>query len=183
MKEVSADGFIADSWRLAAAIEASGWTPDAIFAIWRGGALPGIAVHEYFKAAGNNALLAPITCESYSAPGKNAEPRWLRCAETFDAIEPGWKILAIDDIFDTGATMASLSKIVEERGAEMKSACIYWNPRDGGARPDWWARKTDGEWLAFPHELEGLPEALVAKRCPWLQPRRTETIRPSSPSA
>ena len=49
---LSADDYLRDSWRLAAAVKASGWQPDILIALWRGGAPVGIALHEYFKVSG-----------------------------------------------------------------------------------------------------------------------------------
>ena len=40
---LSADDYLRDSWRLAAAVKASGWQPDILIALWRGGAPVGIA--------------------------------------------------------------------------------------------------------------------------------------------
>ena len=51
-KYISPDRFQEDVWRLAAKARSSGWKPDMIIALWRGGATVGISVHEFFKATG-----------------------------------------------------------------------------------------------------------------------------------
>ena len=35
---LSADEYLRDTWRLAAAVKESGWQPDILIALWRGGA-------------------------------------------------------------------------------------------------------------------------------------------------
>jgi len=159
MRQVTADSLFEDSKLLAAKVVESGWRPDAVFAIWRGGAFPAITLHECLRVAGIDARLYPVECKSYKRAGVAApEAKWLHCSEIFAEIRPGWKILAVDDIFDTGRTIGSLSGIVRAAGAEMKSACVYFNRREGegAARPDFFARETGGEWIVFPHELSGL---------------------------
>ena len=160
MKRIDANEYVADARRLAEDIRAGGWRPDLILAIWRGGALPAIVVHEYLKANGWPAVLRPVVCESYSPDGTGAErvrgePRWIACSETFAYIRPGMKVLAIDDIYDSGGTVESLRAIVRSAGADFRAATIYRNPRnpDAKSKPDWWLHDTAGEWLLFPHEL------------------------------
>ena len=48
---IGADRHLQDSWRLAAAIRKSGWKPDFILGLWRGGAPVAIAIHEFFKVS------------------------------------------------------------------------------------------------------------------------------------
>ena len=49
---ISADEYLQDNWRLAASVRKSGWRPDFILGLWRGGAPVAIAIHEFMKATG-----------------------------------------------------------------------------------------------------------------------------------
>lgn len=169
MTKIDANEYVADARRLAETIRAGGWRPDLILAIWRGGALPAIVVHECLKAEGWPAVLRPVVCESYS-PGGGAgaecvrgEPKWIACSEVFASIRPGMKVLAIDDIYDSGGTVESLRAIVSAAGADFRAATIYRNPRNAAAvsKPDWWMHDTSGDWLLFPHE-QAAPESRPA---------------------
>ena len=51
-KYLSNNEYLEDTWALAAQIRNSGWRPDILIALWRGGAPVGVAVHEFFKATG-----------------------------------------------------------------------------------------------------------------------------------
>ena len=46
---LSADEYLRDTWSLAAEVKRSGWKPDILIALWRGGAPVGVALHEFFK--------------------------------------------------------------------------------------------------------------------------------------
>ena len=37
---LSANDYLHDTWKLAASVRASGWKPDILIALWRGGAGP-----------------------------------------------------------------------------------------------------------------------------------------------
>ena len=69
-KYISADEFLLDAWRLAAAVRQSGWRPDWLVALWRGGAFAGIAVHEFLQASGWAVEHLPLKCRSYSGIGE-----------------------------------------------------------------------------------------------------------------
>ena len=44
--------YLRDTWRLARRIMDSGWRPKVLIALWRGGAAPGAAIHEFFAYHG-----------------------------------------------------------------------------------------------------------------------------------
>ena len=57
---LSGDEYLRDTWRLAAQVRESGWQPDILIALWRGGAPVGVAMHEYFKVSNpRNIFLSP----------------------------------------------------------------------------------------------------------------------------
>ena len=64
---LSADQLLADSFRLAERVVASGYSPTMIIAIWRGGVPIGIAVQEFLAFCGIETDHIAIRTSSYAA--------------------------------------------------------------------------------------------------------------------
>ena len=164
---LSADEYLRDTWRLAAAVKASGWKPDVLIALWRGGAPVGVAMHEYFKAAGWAVQHIPLKCASYTGIGENkGEVIFTLGEEIFGMLRPGDKVLVVDDVFDTGKTAVAVRSRMAATGAEMKMACVYWKPTKNKTdmTPDYFVRDVGDDWIVFPHEIDGLaPDEIKTK--------------------
>ena len=164
---LSADELLGDSWRLAAKVRSAGWRPDVVVALWRGGALPGVAVHEFLKATGWDVRHMPLKCGSYVAMGESAGAvQFSLLEETLASLVPGERALVVDDVFDSGRTIEAVAARMAEAGVEMRSACVYWKAAHNatGMRPDYFVKELGDDWIVFPHEMEGLTsEELVGK--------------------
>ena len=168
---LTANEYLKDSWRLAAAVKAAGWRPDIIIALWRGGAPVGVAVHEYFKVSGWEMRHLPLKCSSYTGIGENAGEVEFVCGDlVFGMLRKGDRVLVVDDVFDTGKTAAAVKKRIEATGAEMRMACVYWKPQKNltQLKPDYFVRDVGLEWIVFPHEIEGLSPAEIQAKDPFL---------------
>ena len=168
---LSGDEYLRDTWRLAAKVRESGWQPDILIALWRGGAPVGVAMHEYFKVSGWNVRHIPVKCESYTAIGENAGAvKFTHGDIVFGMLRKGDKVLVVDDVFDTGKTAAAVKSKVEQTGAEFRIACVYWKPEKNttSIKPDYYTKDVGLEWIVFPHEIEGLDETEVAQKDPVL---------------
>jgi hypothetical protein len=158
-KYIAADAFLRDSWRLASAVRDSGWKPDFLIALWRGGAAAGVAVHEFLKASGWDMRHLPLKCASYSGIGKTTgRVDFTLGDETFSLVKPGERVLVVDDVYDTGATASAVRERLGAAGAEARVACVYWKsgvPSAAG-RPDYFAVDAGSSWIVFPHEIDGL---------------------------
>lgn len=175
---ISANEFLEDVWRLAAKVRSSGWKPDTLVALWRGGAPVGISVHEFFKATGWSVNHIPLKCASYTGIGENGgEVVFTLGDEIFGMFKPGEKVLFVDDVFDTGKTAETVSERMSGTGAEMKFAAVYWKPEKNTTdlTPDFHARDTGGEWIVFPHEIYGLEPDEIAVKSPALAQIMSET--------
>lgn len=164
---LSANEFQRDSWRLAATIKQSGWKPDWLIALWRGGATVGVFVHEFFRAAGWDVQHIPLKCSSYTGIGENkGEVAFTLGEEIFAMVQKGDKVLVVDDVFDTGKTARAVKSRIDASGAEMRMACVYWKPAMNitTLKPDYFVKDVGNDWIVFPHEIEGLaPEEVQAK--------------------
>ncbi len=166
-KYLSANEFLHDSWRLAAGVKASGWKPDILIALWRGGAAVGVSLHEFFKSSGWNVQHIPLKCASYTGIGENAgDVVFTLGDEIFGLLRRGDRVLVVDDVFDTGKTAKAVKARIDAAGAEMRMACVYWKPGKNRTdlRPDYFVKDVGDDWIVFPHEIEGLaPEELREK--------------------
>ena len=168
---LSADEYLRDTWRLAAEVRRSGWKPDILIALWRGGAPVGVAMHEYFKVAGWQLQHIPLKCASYTGIGENAGSVVFTHGDIiFGMLRKGDKVLVVDDVFDTGKTAAAVKAKMDEIGAEMKMACVYWKPQKNVTtmKPDFFVKDVGLDWIVFPHEIEGLTKEEIAVKDPVL---------------
>ena len=164
---LSANEYQRDSWRLAAQVRESGWRPDILVALWRGGAPVGVVVHEFLLVSGWKTRHIAVKCASYTGIGENPGAVVFEGADGFfTALRPGDKILVIDDVFDTGKTAAAVKERLEALGCEMRLATVYWKKANNKTKlsPDYFVRETGGDWLVFPHEIEGLAPAEIAEK-------------------
>lgn len=164
---IGADEYLHDNWRLAAAVRKSGWRPDFILGLWRGGAPVAIAVHEFFKVTGWDIQHVPLKCSSYTGIEANeGDVAFTHGDIVFGMFRKGDKVLVVDDVFDTGRTAAAVKRRMDAVGVEMRTACVYWKPEKNETelKPDYFVKDAGGTWIVFPHEIEGLSEDEVEKK-------------------
>jgi hypoxanthine phosphoribosyltransferase len=168
---LSADEYLRDQWRLAAAIRTSGWKPDFVVGLWRGGAPVAVAVHEFLRYTGWDAKHLPLKCASYTSLGCNeGEVVFTLAEETFAFFKSGDKVLFVDDVFDTGKTAAAVFKRLEGTLVDAKIACVYSKAvkNTTNITPDFVVKDVGSDWLVFPHEMEDLPLSEIAIKDPLL---------------
>lgn len=168
---LSAGEYHEDAWKLAAKVRMSGWKPDILIALWRGGAPVGISVHEFFKVTGWSVQHIPLKSVSYTGIGENPGGVAFTHGDiVFGMLRPGDRVLVVDDVFDTGKTAAAVKEMVDARGAEMRLACVYWKPEKNVTtlKPDYFVRDVGLDWIVFPHEIEGLSPAEIEEKDPEL---------------
>ncbi|MBO7223578.1 MAG: hypoxanthine phosphoribosyltransferase [Kiritimatiellae bacterium] len=146
-----------DSFALAKQIYDSGFVPDALIALWRGGSPVGIAVHEFFLYKGIKFYHTIVKTVSYTGINESKEPVVENLDYVLKNISKDSKVLIVDDIFDTGSTARVMKEKLAPTGCELRFAMPYFKPArnttDFG--PDYFVKKVN-EWLVFPHELCGL---------------------------
>lgn len=168
---LSADDYLRDVWRLAAAVKKSGWKPDILIALWRGGAPVGVALHELFKVSGWSVQHVPLKCASYTGIGENeGAVEFTHGDIVFGMLRKGDKVLVVDDVFDTGKTAAAVKERLDAVGAEMRMACVYWKPQKNvtNLKPDYFVKDAGLDWIVFPHEIEGLSKDEICEKDPFL---------------
>lgn len=160
---ISSQELLADSFRLAARIFASGFRPHFIVGIWRGGSPVGIAVQEYFEFRGAQTDHIAIRTSSYTGIGEQAKTiRVHGLHYIIENVNADDSLLIVDDVFDSGRSIeAVLQELAEKTRRNMpqdlRIACPWYKPLQSKVDivPDYYLRETD-KWLVFPHELAGL---------------------------
>lgn len=165
---VSANDYLRDSFRLARMILDSGWLPDDLIVLWRGGAPVGVSIHEFLFYHGLRPRHRVLKCQSYTGIQVREHTVTFENADSlFHSLQAGSRVLVIDDVFDTGCTASAVFARLRPCGAEIRLATVYWKPNANqtAMKPDYYVRETD-QWIVFPHELDGLTPEEVRQKDP-----------------
>ncbi|HEX6679046.1 MAG TPA: phosphoribosyltransferase family protein [Gaiellaceae bacterium] len=129
---------------LAGQIQASGFRPDAVLALARGG-LPAAGALAYALGVKN---MATLNVEFYTGIDERlAEPLLLPPVPDL-ALLRAERLLVVDDVADTGRTLALASKFCAEHVDEVRTAVLYEKPQSV-VHCDFVWRRT-GRWINFP---------------------------------
>ena len=121
----------------------SGWFPDLIVGVARGGLIPAGAIG---YAIGVKEMGA-INVEFYTDIGQTLpEPILLNPQLDTDSLQDK-KVLVVDDVADSGKTLDLVVNLLEQTASEVKSAVIYTKPTTI-FEPDFSWKKTD-QWINF----------------------------------
>ena len=159
---IRADDLVRDSFELARRIYDSGFVPDVLLVLWRGGTPVGIVIHEFLLYKGIDTYHTALKAESYVGIGERVKPRIEYMESLLEKVTPASKVLVVDDIFDSGSTMKAVLELLSPAVAEVKIATLYYKPEANTTdiAPDFYGCKTD-RWIVFPHELLGLSEGEI----------------------
>ncbi|HAY41711.1 MAG TPA: hypoxanthine phosphoribosyltransferase [Gammaproteobacteria bacterium] len=168
---ISAEELLLDSFRLGVQIHNSGFKPDFIVAIWRGGTPIGIAVQEILAYLGNETDHIAIRTSSYTGIGTRLDEVRIHGLDyLIKNINSEDKLLIVDDVFDSGRTIEAIIQSFKSKSRlnmpnEIKVAMPWFKPNnnDTDRVPEFYLHETD-DWLVFPHSLEGLNEEEVYKK-------------------
>ena len=159
---IQADQLLEDSFKLAWKVYESGFRPDYIVGVWRGGAPIGIAVQELLDIMGVKSDHIAIRTSSYESLGKQGKDVQVHGLNyVINKVESEDSLLIVDDVHDTGNSIAQIindiTSACKKNTPDIKVATPYYKPNKSqtGRKPDYYIHETD-QWLVFPHELEGL---------------------------
>jgi hypoxanthine phosphoribosyltransferase len=132
------------SRELAQAVVDDGFVPDIVIAVARGGLPPGGAIA---YALGTKAV-GTLNVEFYTGIDERLpDPVVLPPLLDTDAMH-GLRALVVDDVADTGETLALVQRLMAPHCAEARTAVLYAKPRSI-IDPDYVWRRTD-RWITFP---------------------------------
>ncbi len=169
-----------DSYRLAVQIFDSGYRPNFIVGVWRGGSTVGIYVQECLQYLGvETDHIAVRTSyrgrDDYFRQLQRGEPlRAHGLQYLFENLDADDRLLIVDDVYSTGRNVGA---IVERLGKNLKRnmpkdyriAAPWYRPSATGHPPDYHLHETD-DWLVLPYELTGLTRAEIDAHKPWILP-------------
>lgn len=171
-----------DSYRLAVKIYKSGFKPNFIVGVWRGGSTVGIYVQECLQYLGLETDHIAIRT-SYRGMDD-----YLRRLETpqqimvhglqylFENINREDSLLIVDDVYSTGLNVQAVIdrlalKTKRNMPHDVRIAVPFYKPSKNKTQrvPDFYLHETD-KWLVLPYELTGLSQQEIKTHKPWLVP-------------
>lgn len=173
---LSANQLLNDSFRLGTQIVNSGFQPTFIVAIWRGGAPVGIAVQEILAYAGIETDNIAIRTSSYKhgIDQQKGSVQVYGMSYLVKRLTHEDKLLIVDDVFDTGRTIAAvidrLQVLLRQNiPTDIRVATPYYKPsrRQVDLTPDYYLYEND-EWLVYPYEIHGLTREEMMQNKPAL---------------
>ena len=162
---ISAADLLRDSFLLAEQIFASGFRPNFIVGVWRGGAPVGIAVQEYLEYKGlESDHIAIRTSSYYGIDQQSRDIRVHGLQYIIDRANHNDHLLIVDDVYDSGRSIDAVLRELREKSRRnlpetIRIACPWFKPSKNQTDvvPDYFVHETD-KWLVFPHEINGLSE-------------------------
>ena len=159
---IQADELLRDSFKLAWQVYESGYRPNYIIGVWRGGAPIGIAVQEFLDVLGVPSDHIAIRTSHYKGiDQRDSQVQVYGLNYIIKQVESEDSLLIVDDVHDTGISIQKiildLQTACKKNTPEIKVATPYFKPKKNKTdrKPDFYIHETE-KWLVFPHELEGL---------------------------
>ncbi|MEM1110484.1 MAG: phosphoribosyltransferase family protein [Pseudomonadota bacterium] len=179
---VEEEDLINDSFRLAVMIYESGFRPDFIAGVWRGGSTVGIYVQECLQYLGVETDHIAIRT-SYRGMDDYLEridsPEGIRVhglQYLFENLNREDALLLVDDVYSSGRNIEAVINRLQFKAKrnmpeDVRIAVPWYKPgRNRTSRaPDFYLHETE-DWLVLPYELTGLTAEEIAQNKPWMRP-------------
>ena len=171
---INAEQLLEDSFEIAWQIYESGFRPNYIIGVWRGGAPIGIAVQELLDVLDVKSDHIAIRTSYYKGIGEHKEK-----VEVFGLnymvkkLKSEDSLLIVDDVHDTGMSIDQIifdiKEVCKKNTPQIKIATPYFKPSNNKTKriPDFYLHET-AQWLVFPHELQGLTKEEIKENKPQL---------------
>lgn len=143
---LSWDDIISMSMKLANLVKNSGFQPDYLIGVARGGLVPLRILSDLF----NNNKIFIINVKLYKDIDERAEE--IIFVQEIDKDISGHKVLVVDDVADTGITLKAVVDYIRGKlkPAEMKVATLHYKPWSA-IKPDYYLEEVT-EWIVYPWE-------------------------------
>jgi len=148
---------------LAGKIRASGYRPDLVIAIGRGGYIPARILCDLLSLP----RLTSVKVEHWGTPAEKEDRAVIRYPLCITI--RGEKVLIVDDVTDTGDSMAVVAEYVKGLGPSEVRTAVLQHKEVSGFRPDFVAEVCPvWQWIVYPwafHEdLLGFSKKVLAER-------------------
>ncbi|MAZ89401.1 MAG: hypoxanthine phosphoribosyltransferase [Cellvibrionaceae bacterium] len=173
---ITSQQLLEDSFNLAIKIYESGYCPNYIVGVWRGGAPVGIAVQELLDVLGVESDHIAIRTSSYTGIGERDRHVQVHgLTYLIKRLRAEDSLLIVDDVHDTGLSIeqiiVDLEQACKRNTPQIRIATPYYKPDNNQTArvPEYFMHQTD-QWLVFPHELHGLTSQEILEHKPELKP-------------
>ena len=180
---IQSEELLKDSFKLAWQVYESGYRPNYIIGVWRGGAPIGIAVQEFLDVLGISSDHIAIRTSHYiGIDERDSQVQVYGLNYIIKQVESEDSLLIVDDVHDTGISIQKiildLQTACKKNTPEIKVATPYFKPKKNKTdkKPDFYIHETE-KWLVFPHELKGISMDEIVKFKPELS-ELIEKIKP-----
>ena len=171
---ISAQQLLEDSFELAIKVYESGFRPNYIVGVWRGGAPVGIAVQELLHVFDVTSDHIAIRTSSYSAIGeRDKKVKVHGLTYLIKRLESEDSLLIVDDVHDSGLsinqTILDITRACKKNTPEIRIATPYYKPKNNQTDriPDYFVHESS-DWLVFPHEVDGISTEEIRQHRPEL---------------
>ena len=171
-----------DSYRLARLIYESGFRPDFVVGVWRGGSTVGIYVQECLQYLGiETDHIAVRTSyrgreDYFEQLEQGREMRAHGLQYLFENLNADDALLIVDDVYSTGRNAQAIVnrlriKTKRNMASDVRIAAPYYRSvdKDPASAPDYFLQQTD-DWLVLPYELSGISRSEMAQHKSWMLP-------------
>ena len=173
---IDSNTLLDDAYNMAITIFESGFRPDFIVGVWRGGCPVGIAVQEVFEYLGVKTDHIAIRTSSYIGIGeRNKQVQVYGLSYLLNRLTADKNaLLIIDDIHDTGLSIDQIINDLHQRSnnlsLDIKIATPYFKPANNktSRTPDFYIHENNN-WIVFPHELAGLSDQEILLEKPGIK--------------
>ena len=179
---IEEESLLNDSFRLAVKIFESGFRPDFIVGVWRGGSTVGIYVQECLQYLGVKTDHIAIRT-SYRGMDDYLQridsPEGIRVhglQYLFENMNHDDSLLIVDDVYSTGLNVQAVINRLASRAKrnmphDVRIAVPWYKPAHNrtGRVPDYFLHET-ADWLVLPYEMKGLSRTEIERNKPFLKP-------------
>jgi len=135
-------------------IKQSGFQPDLIVGVSRGGWIPGRILSDLL----GNAHTANVKIEFYVGIGQTSKKPVV--TQPISEEIANKRVLVVDDVADTGESMfVALDHVLERHAGDVRTITIYHKPHSK-FKPDFFA-ETTSHWIVFPWERLETAQLLI----------------------
>ncbi|MGH8224255.1 MAG: phosphoribosyltransferase [Woeseiaceae bacterium] len=164
---VAANDLLLDSFRLSVAVFESGFKPDFLVGLWRGGSAVGIAVQEGLEHFGVATDHIAVRTSYTGLPGytkmvdKADKIRAHGLQYLLDRVCEEHAMLIVDDVYSSGSSVNAVIRQLSKKARrnlphDIRVAAVWYRPTERTIRPpDYYIHETK-DWLILPYELSGL---------------------------
>lgn len=171
---ISAQQLLDDAFELGLKIIESQFTPTLVVGVWRGGTPVAIAIQELLAYLGFDSDHIAIKTASYTGVEERGDSVKIDGLDyLFNHCRADDRVLLIDDVYDTGLSLARVMSELEAGFADqlpdIRIATPYFKPANNQTHrvPDFYLHETS-DWLVFPHELAGLEAREILEQKPGI---------------